>query len=128
MSNCSLDVVTTGGSVGFREWTGTDFGLCGADSQTKCNTFNGRAVSWQTCCFLFRQEGYGSMEYHQVTAQERYLILHHKSNGYSLRQIGEMLNRSASTISRELRRNVSGDGRYRPDKADSYARARRRRG
>lgn len=67
------------------------------------------------------------MEYHQLTAQERYLILHHKSNGHSLRQIGEMLNRSASTISRELKRNVSGDGRYRPDKAESYARARRRR-
>ena len=67
------------------------------------------------------------MEYHQLTARERYLILSHKSNGHSLREIGEMLNRSASTISRELRRNVSGDGRYRPDKADSYARARRRR-
>ncbi len=67
------------------------------------------------------------MEYHQLTARERYLILCHKSNGHSLREIGEMLNRSASTISRELRRNVSGDGRYRPDKADSYARARRRR-
>jgi transposase, IS30 family len=66
------------------------------------------------------------MGYHQVTAQERYLILHHKSSGHSLRQIGKMLNRSASTISRELRRNVSGDGRYRPDKADSYARTRRR--
>ena len=65
------------------------------------------------------------MEYHHLTAQERYLILHHKSNGYSLRQIGEMLNRSASTISRELRRNVSGDGRYRPDTANSYARTRR---
>ena len=65
------------------------------------------------------------MEYRHLTAQERYLILHHKSNGYSLRQIGEMLNRSASTISRELRRNVSGDGRYRPDTADSYAKTRR---
>lgn len=67
------------------------------------------------------------MEYHQVTARERYLIVHHKSSGCSIRKIAKMLNRSASTISRELRRNVSGDGRYRPDKADSYARARRRR-
>jgi transposase, IS30 family len=67
------------------------------------------------------------MEYHQVTARERYLIVHHKSSGHSLRQIATMLNRAPSTISRELRRNVSGDGRYRPDKADSYARARRRR-
>jgi transposase, IS30 family len=67
------------------------------------------------------------MEYSQLTERERYLIVHHKSSGCSLRQIAKMLNRSASTISRELRRNVSRDGRYRPDKADSYARARRRR-
>jgi IS30 family transposase len=66
-----------------------------------------------------------SMEYHHLTAKERYLILHHKSNGCSLRQIADILDRSVSTISRELKRNVSGDGRYRPDKADSYARARR---
>ena len=67
------------------------------------------------------------MEYYQITARERYLIVHHKSSGCSLRQIAKMLNRSASTISRELRRNVSQDGRYRPDKAESHARARRRR-
>jgi transposase, IS30 family len=67
------------------------------------------------------------MEYYQITASERYLIVHHKSSGCSMRQIAKMLNRSASTISRELRRNVSQDGRYRPDKAESYARARRRR-
>jgi IS30 family transposase len=66
------------------------------------------------------------MEYHQVTARERYLIIQHKSSGHSIRQIAKMLMRSPSTISRELRRNVSGDGRYRPDKADSYARTRRR--
>ena len=66
-----------------------------------------------------------SMGYHQVTARERYLMIHHKSSGYSLRAIGRMLNRSASTVSRELRRNASPDGRYRPDKADSYARTRR---
>jgi IS30 family transposase len=65
------------------------------------------------------------MEYHHLTADERYLILHHKSKGCSLRKIGEMLNRNASTISRELKRNVSGDGRYRPKDADSYARTRR---
>jgi transposase, IS30 family len=65
------------------------------------------------------------MEYHQVTAQERYLIAHHKSSGYSLRQIAKMLNRSTSTISRELKRNVCSDGWYRPGKADSFARTRR---
>ena len=66
------------------------------------------------------------MEYHQLTYRERNLIAQHKSSGESLRAIGKMLGRSASTISRELRRNATrSDGRYRVDKADSYARARR---
>ena len=66
------------------------------------------------------------MGYHQLTTRERYLIVEHKSMGMSLREIGKALCRSASTISRELRRNADhSDGRYRVEKADSYARARR---
>lgn len=66
------------------------------------------------------------MGYHQLTTRERYLIVEHKSMGLSMREIGKALCRSASTISRELRRNADrSDGRYRVDKADSYARARR---
>jgi len=66
------------------------------------------------------------MGYHQLTTRERYLIVKHKSMGLSMREIGRMLCRSASTISRELRRNADrSDGRYRVEKADSYARARR---
>jgi IS30 family transposase len=66
------------------------------------------------------------MGYHQLTYRERYLIARHKSSGESLREIAKMLGRSASTISRELRRNAdTSDGRYRVEKADSYARARR---
>jgi IS30 family transposase len=66
------------------------------------------------------------MEYHQLTTRERYLIVEHKSMGLSMREIGKALCRSASTISRELKRNADrSDGRYRVEKADSYARARR---
>lgn len=66
------------------------------------------------------------MGYHQLTTRERYLIVEHKSTGMSLREIGKALCRSTSTISRELRRNADkSDGRYRVEKADSYARARR---
>jgi transposase, IS30 family len=66
------------------------------------------------------------MGYHQLTTRERYLIVEHKSMGLSLREIGKALCRSASTISRELRRNADkSDGRYRVEKADGYARARR---
>lgn len=66
------------------------------------------------------------MGYHQLTTRERYLIVEHKSMGWSLRKIAKALLRSASTISRELKRNVDrSDGCYRVEKADSYARARR---
>jgi IS30 family transposase len=48
--------------------------------------------------------------------------------GYSYRAIGYVLGRSASTISRERRRNATThDGAYRAEKADQYAMARRRR-
>jgi IS30 family transposase len=68
------------------------------------------------------------MGYHQLTSRERYLIAEHKSMGKSLREIGQALCRSASTISRELRRNACrSDGRYRVDRAQSYAKARRSR-
>jgi len=66
------------------------------------------------------------MGYHHLTTRERYLIVKHKSMGLSLRQIAKALCRDPSTISRELKRNADrSDGRYRVEKADSYARARR---
>jgi IS30 family transposase len=66
------------------------------------------------------------MGYHHLTTGERYLIVVHKSMGLSMRQIGKALCRDPSTISRELKRNAdTSDGRYRVEKADSYARARR---
>jgi transposase, IS30 family len=68
------------------------------------------------------------MGYHQLTEGERYLIGKAASMGYSVREIARRLRRSASTISRELRRNAdTSSGRYRADKAQSYAVARRRR-
>lgn len=64
----------------------------------------------------------------QLADWERYLVARGKSRGDSLRQIARELNRSPSTISREVRRNAdNSDGRYRAEKAISYARARRRR-
>jgi IS30 family transposase len=67
------------------------------------------------------------MTYHHLTREERYLISQDKSTGMSLRAIAKRLGRSASSLSRELRRNVDrSSGHYRYDKADSYARARLR--
>jgi IS30 family transposase len=67
------------------------------------------------------------MQYHQITSGERYAIAALRKQKLSVRAIGAELGRSASTVSRELRRNLSTQGRYSPPKADSYAVARRRR-
>ena len=67
------------------------------------------------------------MQYHQITSGERYAIAALRKRKLSVRAIGVELGRSASTVSREVRRNLSTQGRYSPPKADSYALARRRR-
>lgn len=68
------------------------------------------------------------MAYHQLTREERYLIAWGLRFQQSCREIAEALGRAPSTVSREVRRNVTvHDGAYRSEKADSYAVARRRR-
>lgn len=54
--------------------------------------------------------------YHHLTTNERESILKYLSAGKSLRWISQLLERSPSTISRELRRNASETG-YWPSKA-----------
>lgn len=76
----------------------------------------------------FRQEGVATMAYHQLTQEERYLIAGGLRLQRSQRDLAEELGRSASTVSREVRRNATThDGAYRGEKAHSYAIARRRR-
>src|SRR5437764_6674374 len=68
------------------------------------------------------------MTYHQITQEERYAITAQLMCGRSQTQIAQLLGRDRSTISRELRRNrTHHDGKYRAEKAHSYAVARRRR-
>ncbi|GAA5162183.1 hypothetical protein GCM10025770_12620 [Viridibacterium curvum] len=67
-------------------------------------------------------------KYHQLTREERYCITGLQSAGLSQAAIARHMGRAASTISRELRRNrTTHDGRYRAEKAQKYASARRRR-
>lgn len=56
-----------------------------------------------------------------LTFADREEIAVLRAQGKSLRQIGEALGRSASTISRELRRNNPGTGSYRASKAHALA-------
>ena len=68
------------------------------------------------------------MEYRQLAQGERYVMARMMHQGYSYRTIAEVLDRSVSTISRERQRNVTRhDGRYRAEKAQQYAIARRSR-
>ena len=66
--------------------------------------------------------------YEHLAQWERYTIIWFAVRGYSLTYIGRLLERSPSTISRELRRNRSPhDGIYRAEVAHRKARARLRR-
>lgn len=68
------------------------------------------------------------MLYHQLTQEERYMISSGSALRLGVREIARQINRSPSTVSRELRRNATtSDDRYRAEKAHSYAIARRRR-
>jgi IS30 family transposase len=68
------------------------------------------------------------MEYRQLAQGERYVMARMMHQGYSYRAIAKVLDRSVSTISRERRRNQTHhDGRYRAEKAQQYAMARRSR-
>lgn len=64
------------------------------------------------------------MSYHQITTDERYTISALRKQGFSACEIARHLNRSPSTITREIKRNLT-EGTYRPKYADQHARARR---
>ena len=63
--------------------------------------------------------------YRQVTIEERCAIARLQAEGRSIRQIAADMDRSASTVARELKRNRSKNGGYQPVYADQRARARR---
>ncbi len=66
--------------------------------------------------------------YRHVTIEERCEIARLRSEGHSVRQIAAGLDRSPSTVARELKRNMSLSRGYQPVYADQQARARRWRG
>jgi IS30 family transposase len=65
------------------------------------------------------------MGYGHLSIDEREVILKMQAQQTSMRQIGEQLERDAGTISRELSRNVSSTGEYRPHLAQRYYEKRR---
>ena len=62
--------------------------------------------------------------YNRLTQEERYYIFALKASNISIRQIAKLLNRSHSSISREMSRNCE-QGRYSPSKAQKKALTRR---
>ena len=67
-------------------------------------------------------------EYKQLRYEERVKLAELRQSQSSLTQISEVLGRSKSTISRELRRNQAPPGQYWPDTAELLTQERRRRG
>lgn len=67
------------------------------------------------------------MTYSQLSQEERYFLSSHLARGESIPSIAKELGRAASTLYRELRRNLRPTGYYAAFVAHSYASARRRR-
>ena len=65
------------------------------------------------------------MGYRQLSIEERCEIARLRAEGAAIRQIAAALDRAPSTVARELRRNGSRTGGYRPVYAHEQARARR---
>jgi IS30 family transposase len=65
------------------------------------------------------------MGYGHLSIDEREVILKMQAQQSSMRQIGGRLGRDAGTISRELSRNVSSTGEYKPHLAQRYYQRRR---
>jgi len=65
--------------------------------------------------------------YKQLTLEERLKMAHLRESKSSITEIAELLGRSKSTISRELRRNQAPPGSYWPDTAQSLTHERRQR-
>ena len=63
--------------------------------------------------------------YKQLSLEDRCEIARLQANGRSLGQIAAALDRAASTISRELRRNRGREVGYKPSYAQEQAKARR---
>jgi transposase, IS30 family len=67
-------------------------------------------------------------DYTHLTLEDRCTIAHLYKGGQSIRQIAADLDRSPSTISREIKRNSGVQVGYKPAYADDQAWARHRRG
>ena len=63
--------------------------------------------------------------YNQISIEERCEIARLRTAGRSIRQIAAALDRSPSTVAREMKRNGSQNSQYRPGYADQQSRARR---
>ena len=59
--------------------------------------------------------------YDQLDIDERYELYRLHEAGAAVREIGRLMGRSSSTISRELRRNALPRGEYKPDPAARIA-------
>jgi len=64
-------------------------------------------------------------EYRHFTLEDRCTIARLREGGQSIRQIAAVMDRAASSISREIKRNTGAQIGYRPAYADDLAGSRR---
>lgn len=67
------------------------------------------------------------IKYNQISLEERENIYQLRKTGISVSEIGKLLNRNKSTISREITRNSSQKLGYLPDRANNLAKGRKNR-
>src|SRR3546814_2636199 len=84
-----------------------------------------RAAAKTECNTLPFRYGAAPMSYTELSVEERATIQIGRTQGFSLRRIACLTNRSPSTISRELRRNRGACGGYSARLAQQQMQARR---
>jgi IS30 family transposase len=67
------------------------------------------------------------MTYRQITSEQRYMLAALRTQGMSASDIAKHLGCHRSTVGREIKRNASRDGHYRPSKAQELSNGRRSR-
>ena len=70
---------------------------------------------------VFVLHGKGGINYSQLNQKERDQIAIYRSKGHSFSEIGEVLGRKGSTISREYNRNITEEGSYLPSEAQKQS-------
>ncbi len=108
-------------------WAGMARGEFITDAAAEAGTYRRKGAGWLIAAGGVRPRRGRNLKGRCLTFDQREEIALGRARGESIRQIAKQLGRSPSTVSRELRRNTDGLGRYRATTAHAlgYQRASR---